>query len=86
MRRRPRLNSDIKLRAMFLRCAAAAFSGGGSVFGGIPHPGGDRPMERQRENQDKPVEPIGAFDLAGLQIDPRVLKSENNASMPQRRP
>src|SRR3954453_16488290 len=25
MRRRPRLNSDIKLRAMFLRCAAAAF-------------------------------------------------------------
>src|SRR3954470_10649866 len=74
MRRRPRLNSDIKLRATFLRCAAAAFFGGGSVFEGIPQSGGDRPMERQRKNQDEPAEPISALDLAGLQIEPSSLE------------
>src|SRR3954463_11717220 len=75
MRRRPRLNSDIKLRATFLRCAAAAFFfDGGSVFGGVPQSGRDRPIERQRENQDEPVEPIGALDLAGLEIEPPGLE------------
>src|SRR3982751_2643918 len=74
MRRRPRLNNDIKLRAMFLRCAAAAFFGGGSVFEGVPQSGGDRPIERQRKNQDKPVEPIGALDLAGLEMEPPGLE------------
>src|SRR3954447_13082756 len=74
MRRRPRLNSDIKLRATFLRCTAAAFFGGGSVFEGVPHSGGHRPIERQRKNQDEPVEPIGALDLAGLEIEPPGLE------------
>src|SRR3954471_8102501 len=84
MRRRPRLNSDIKLRAMFLRCTAAAFFGGGSVFDGVPQSGGDRPVESQRENQDKPVEPIGALDLAGLEIEPPGLEvREHRASRPE---
>src|SRR5215213_4621671 len=74
MRRRPRLNSDIKLRATFLRCAATAFFDGGSVFNSVPHSGGDRPIERQCENQDEPVEPIGALDLAGLEIEPPGLE------------
>src|SRR5215204_2334015 len=74
MRRRPRLNSDIKLRATFLRCTPAAFFGGGSVFNSVPHSRGNRPVERQREDQDEPVEPIGALNLAGLQVEPPGLK------------
>src|SRR3954452_2236819 len=50
------------------------FFGGGSVFGGVPQSGRDRPIERQRENQDEPVEPIGALDLAGLEIEPPGLE------------
>src|SRR3954454_24932159 len=50
------------------------FFGGGSVFEGVPHSGGHRPIERQRKNQDEPVEPIGALDLAGLEIEPPGLE------------
>src|SRR4051812_15253036 len=50
------------------------FFGGGSVFDGVPHSGGDRPVERQPGNQDKPGQPIGALDLAGLQIEPPGLE------------
>src|SRR4051794_3379989 len=56
-----------------LRCRGFFF-GGGSVFKGIPHSGGDRPIKRQRKKQDKPVEPIGALDLAGLEIEPPGLE------------
>jgi hypothetical protein len=55
------LNSDIKLRATFLRAPPRLFFDGGSVFDGIPQSG----RERQREDQDEPVEPISALDLTG---------------------
>src|SRR3954454_17652318 len=50
------------------------FFGGDSFLNGAPQSGGDRQTERQRETQDEPVEPIGALDLAGLEIEPPGLE------------
>ena len=62
------------------------FFGAGGPMGGVPHAGRHRPEQRQRHDQDEAVEPSGKPDLAVFEPEARLLKSENMASMPQRRP
>src|SRR5919112_242835 len=69
MRRSPRVNQEVLLRATFLGWFAGLFFARGRVMNGVPLASGHRDVEGQGHDQDQAVETVGVAELGVLDAE-----------------
>ena len=68
-RRRPRVNQDRRDRRTRAGCCSGTFFRGERVFLGVPHSGGDRPIDGDGDGEQKAVDALGQPELAVLDVE-----------------
>src|SRR3954447_2351972 len=66
MRRSPRVNQEVLLRATFFGWSAGLFFAWGRVMNGIPLAGGHRDVECEGHDEDQAVEAVGVAQVSIL--------------------
>src|SRR3954468_15357544 len=74
MRRSPRVNQEVLLRATFFGWSAGLFFARGRVMNGVPLAGGHRDVEGQGHDQDQAVEAVGVAQLGVLDAEAAPLE------------
>src|SRR3954451_10097372 len=69
MRRSPRVNQEVLLRATFLGWSAGLFFARGRVMNGVPLACGHRHVEGQGHDEDQAVEAVGVAELSILNAE-----------------